>query len=253
MPKAKLLSVIVPAYKQEKTIKKNLENIQGVLERSGYDYEVICVVDGEVDKTLQEAKKAKSKKITVIAYEKNQGKGYAVKFGMGKANGDIVAFIDAGLELGPETILMGLEHFRWYRADIIVGSKRHQASLVKYPILRRILSFGYQMIVRILFGLRVRDTQLGMKIFRREVLENILSKLVVKRYAFDIELLAVAHHIGFKRIFESPVEINYDFEDLTHASTLKTIFSVFWDTLAVFYRLKILRYYGAKHSNAYDG
>ena len=84
---------------------------------------------------------------------------------------------------------MGLEHFKWYKADIIVGSKRHQASLVNYPFLRKGMSFGYQMLVRILFGLKIRDSQLGMKIFRRDVLNKILPKLVVKGYAFDIEIL----------------------------------------------------------------
>ncbi|MBI3397451.1 glycosyltransferase [Candidatus Woesebacteria bacterium] len=239
----KLLSVVVPAYRQEKTIQTNLERIQNVLEPTNYNYEIICVVDGLVDNTYENAKKINSRNIKVLGYKENQGKGHAVKLGMSKARGDVIAFIDAGLELDPETLLMGLEHYKWYKADIIVGSKRHPASKVDYPWQRRIFSIGYQMMVRMLFGLKIRDTQLGMKLFKREVLVNILPKLVVKRYAFDIEMLAVAYYFGFKRIYESPVEIHYDFKDLTHSSTLKSIIRMFWDTLAVFYRLKILRYY----------
>lgn len=238
-----LLSVVVPAYKQEKTIGENLKRIDNVLKTGRYNYEIICVVDGNIDKTAHEARRVKSATIKVYEYEANQGKGYAVRLGMKKSQGSAIAFIDAGLELNPEVLLLGMEHFKWYNADIIVGSKRHPASKVNYPLQRRILSFGYQLLVRILFGLKIRDTQLGMKIFKRSVLEKTLSRLVVKRYAFDIEMLAVANYLGFTRIYESPVDINYDFEDLTHASAVKSIFRMFWDTLSVFYRLRILRYY----------
>ncbi len=249
MPKPQnkqLLSVVVPAYKQQKTIEENLKRIQKVLDNSRYKYEIICVVDGRTDNTAREVKKIKSSKIRVMDYQKNQGKGHAVRLGMTKSRGGVIAFIDAGLELNPEVLLMGMEHFDWYKADIIVGSKRHQASKVDYPMQRRVLSFGYQILVRILFGLKIRDTQLGMKIFRRKVLEKTLPRLLVKRYAFDIEMLAVAHHLGFKRIYESPVDIDYDFEDLTHASAMRSIFRMFWDTIAVFYRLRILHYYDKK-------
>lgn len=238
-----LLSVIVPAYRQERTIKENLQRIDDVLSQSNFSYEIICVVDGVVDNTFDEASEVKSSRIRVEEYSTNQGKGYAVKHGMKLARGNIIAFIDAGLELGPETILMGLEHYYWYKADIIVGSKRHPASKIHYPFSRQIVSLVYQLLVRILFGLKIRDTQLGMKIFKKDVLDTILPRLLVKRYAFDIEMLAVAYYLGFKRIFESPIEIKYDFEDLTHAATVKSIWQIFWDTLAVFYRLRILHYY----------
>lgn len=241
--KKHLLSVVVPAYKQEKTIKQNLLRIKKVLDNAPVDYEIICVVDGETDQTFKNAKSIKNPKIKAIGYAQNRGKGHAVRFGMKEAKGDIVAFIDAGLELNPEVLLMGLQHYFWYDADIIVGSKRHPASKVDYPLQRRILSFGYQWLVRILFDLKIRDTQLGMKIFRREVIEKTLSKMTVDRYAFDIEMLAVANHLGFNRIYESPVSINYDFEDLTHASALKSISKMFWDTLGVFYKLRIQRVY----------
>jgi len=238
-----LISLIIPAYKQEKTIRENIKRVMDVLDNSRYKYEIICVVDGEIDKTGQEAKKINSSKVKVIEYSENRGKGYAVRLGMKKAKGDVIAFIDAGLELNPEVLLMGMEHFKWYDADIIVGSKRHPASKVNYPTQRKLLSFGYQWIVRIFFGLKVRDTQLGMKIFRREVLEKTLPKLTVDRYAFDIEMLAVANSMGFNRIYESPVDIAYDFEDLTHASALKSVLRMFWDTLGVFYRLRMTNYY----------
>lgn len=242
-PPRPYLSIVVPAYKQGKTIKRNLNHIIQVLDTTRYTYEIICVIDGHVDNTLSEIKEVKSSRIKRISYEKNQGKGYAVKEGMSSATGDIVGFLDAGLELDPKGLLMGLEHLNWYSADIIVGSKRHPVSIVNYPQSRRVISFGYQILVRILFNLKIRDTQVGLKLFRRKVLHKILPKLLVKEYAFDIEMLALAQYFGFKKIYESPVEIHYDFKDLTHASTFKSIFHMLWDTLAVFYRLRIMHYY----------
>ncbi len=253
MPMEKtLISIIVPAYKQEKTIARNLRRIKSVLDKLRYKTELICVVDGFADKTLAKSAEfaKKNKNIKVIGYETNRGKGYAVRFGMAKAKGNIIAFIDSGMDLNPNGLSMLLEHFEWYGADIIAGSKRHPASKVTYPWQRKILSVGYQILVAVLFGLKIRDTQVGMKFFRKEVLEKVLPRLLVKTYAFDIEILAVANYIGFKRIFEAPVEIKLEFGN-TSAVTGKnfyiTIFRILWDTLAVFYRLKLMHYYSDKN------
>ena len=201
------------------------------------------MVDGYGDGTYRAAKQMKSLNVKVMVYMKNQGKGHAVRLGMGKATGDYVAFIDSGMEIDPNGISMILEHMEWYNADVIVGSKRHPASIVNYPRDRRILSFGYQMIVRLLFHLSVRDTQAGIKIFRRKVLEKILPRLLVKKYAFDLELLAVAKRQGFRRIYEAPIKLKYNFSDMIHSSTIHAIFNISLDTMAIFYRLYILHYY----------
>jgi len=243
MAKKTALSVIVPAYKQEKTIYKDLNQIKKALDQIRYDYELIVVVDGKEDKTFQQANRCRSTKIKVVGYEQNHGKGYAVRYGMARAKGDPIAFIDAGMEIDPNGLSMILEHMEWYGADIIVGSKRHSASQVNYPIERKLVSFLYQLFVRFFTGLNVRDTQAGLKIYRRAVLEKVLPRLLVKRYAFDLEMLTVAYRLGFKRIFEAPVKLSYNFEDLTHAATFGEMRRALIDTLAIIYRLKILRYY----------
>jgi len=219
------------------------KRIELVLKRLRYDYEIIVVIDGLIDKTYQTAKPLASSKIKIYQYKDNQGKGHAVRFGMKKAKGDYIAFIDAGMEIDPNGLSMLLEHLEWYEADIIVGSKRHPASKVSYPLDRRVLSAGYYWIVRCLFGIKVKDTQAGIKIFRREVLEKILPLLLVKRYAFDVELLAVAIRHGFNKIYEAPIKLDYQFESLTTASGFKNIKDMLLDTAAIFYRLNILHYY----------
>lgn len=246
--KVNLISVIVPAFKQEKTIAFNLSRIKGVLSKLRYPTELICVVDGMIDKTFEKASKFARiyKDIKVVGYQVNKGKGYAVRFGMAEAKGDIVGFIDAGMDINPNGLSMMLEHFEWYNADIIVGSKRHPVSKVEYPWQRKILSLGYQLLCRLMFGLNVRDTQVGMKFYRRKVLQKVLPRLLVKNFAFDIEILTVANHLGFKRIYEAPIEVKLDFGGNSVMTDKKILINIFWmflETLAVFYRLRILNYY----------
>jgi glycosyltransferase involved in cell wall biosynthesis len=242
------LSVIIPAYKQAKTIRQDIYSIYDTLEQIRYPYEIIVVVDGtEIDQTYSEATKCRLKTLKVIGYPHNHGKGYALRYAMARTKGDYIAFIDSGMEIDPNGLSMILEHMEWYQADIIVGSKRHPASQVSYPFDRKLISFGAYLISRFLLGINVHDTQAGLKIFRRSVLEKVLPRLLVKNYAFDLEILSVANHLGYQRIYEAPIKLNYVFESLTHATGLKTIFNSLRDALAVFYRLRLLHYYDDKN------
>lgn len=240
-----MLSVIIPAFHQAKTIASDIRQVElGLSQIAEIDYEIIVVVDGRDDPTFENARKIEGKNIRVVGYQTNHGKGYAVRYGMARSKGDIIAFIDAGNDVKAAGIPMMLEHFRWYNADIVIGSKRHPVSKVNYPWYRKVISWGYQQIVKVLFGLNIRDSQVGLKLFRRQVLEDVLPRLLVKRFAFDIEILAVAHHLGYTRIFEAPVELDFSgVSTITSTKVLKEIWNVLWDTLAVFYRLRILGYY----------
>ena len=135
----------------------------------------------------------------------------------------------------------------WYDADIVVGSKRHPDSQVVYSPARKFLSEGYYWIVKILFNIKVRDTQAGIKIFKKNVLAKILPRLVEKKFAGDLEMLVVADTLGFKRIFEAPVKLDYSLGPLTTAATLDSIWNILIDTLAIWYRKNLLRYYSHPH------
>jgi glycosyltransferase involved in cell wall biosynthesis len=238
------LSVIVPVYKQEKTIIKDLLNILNTLKQIRYDFEIIAVVDGKsIDNSYIKAKTIKNPKLKIIGYKYNHGKGYAVRYGMAHTKGDYIAFIDSGMEIDPNGISLVLEHMEWYNADIIVASKRHPASIVNYPFQRKIISFGAQIISRFLLGIKVKDTQAGLKIFKRPVLNKVLPRLLVKNYAFDLEMLSVANYLGFTRIYEAPLKLSYVYQSLTHATGFKVIYHSLIDALAVFYRLHIIHYY----------
>jgi hypothetical protein len=115
---------------------------------------------------------------------------------------------------------------------------------VQYPRSRRAGSWLYQQLVRVLFQLDVRDTQVGLKLFRREIAEEVVPLLLVKQFAFDLELLAVANAFGFKRIREQPVTLQYRFTGSGVRSPAVLLALV--DTAAIFYRLRVLRYYQRK-------
>src|SRR3989344_2566064 len=253
-PKGKLVSVIIPAYKAEDFIEKSLIGVISVLDQIRYKYEIICVVDGtSIDRTFEKAQKIEHKfpnRVKALGYLNNLGKGHAVRYGMAQAKGEIIGFVDAGMDLDLNGLSMLLEHFEWYDADIIVGSKRHPASKVTYPWQRRIMSFGYQIGVRLLFGLKVKDTQVGMKMFKREVLERTLPRLLVKAFAFDIEILTVANYLGYSKIYEAPVELNMKFKGgstIVSKGFLNTAWRMACESAAVFYRLRILNFYDSKN------
>lgn len=239
------LSVIVPAYQEGARIRANLRRLLGELDRMCTSYEVIVVSDGSTDDTVAQARSVESPRVSVISYAVNMGKGHALSSGVRHASGELVTFIDADMELNPKEIRTFVDLLERGGHDIVVGSKRHRESRVQYPLFRRLQSMTYQVLVRALFSLRVRDTQTGLKLFRREVLAEAVPRLAVKRFAFDLELLVVAHHLGYRRIVEAPIELDFQFESSVR---LRSAFQVLWDTAAIFYRLNILRHYDERRA-----
>lgn len=234
-----MLSVIVPAYNEEKVIGETVAIVSRYLVEKFPDSELIIVSDGSRDRTFEIAKAYASDHVKVFEYHPNRGKGGALKFGFEQSRGDLVVFYDAGLNFPPEEIGEFLSVLEAQGVDVVVGSKRHRDSEVAYPFKRRIVSFMAQLMVRTLFSLRVTDTQVGLKAFRREVLAKVMPRVLVKRYALDIELLALAQHFGYK-IAEAPVKINLKFST---AASLNSIWKCYVDTLAVFYRLRWIKFY----------
>jgi glycosyltransferase involved in cell wall biosynthesis len=234
-----LMSVIVPAYRDAEHIAANLDRLSAALDATGHSWEVIVVSDGDLA-TYEAASTVVDPRIRVLGYEHNQGKGFALRHGMALASGALVTMIDSDMEIDPGEIGRMASLMALYDADVVVGSKRHPLSSVHYPVLRRFQSACYQVLVRLLFRIKVRDTQTGLKMLRREVATKVLEVALVKRFAFDLELLVLARHYGFRRVIEAPVNINYSFQSTTN---LRAAARVLCDTLAIFYRLRIRHYY----------
>lgn len=238
-----LLSLVIPAYKQERTISKNIKNLEKFLKKLPFHYEIIVVADGRGDKTFEKAKALKNNNVKVFGYDKNQGKGHAVKLGISKARGDVIGFIDSGFDIDPSGIAILLDFMRLHDADIVVGSKTHPDSEVNYPLYRRIISFGGRLITQLLFGFSIHDTQVGLKIFKKEVAKSVFPRLLVKKFAFDIEMLAVANVLGYTKIYEAPIRLNFEAGSISYSTLFIILLKTLWDTLAIFYRIRILKYY----------
>ena len=234
---------MVPAYRESVRIARSLQLLKQELQQIGADFEIVLVCDG-CEETYYAARPLADHNVAVHYYPRNMGKGYALQYGADRARGELVTFIDADMNIHPREILTFINLMDALDADIVIGSKRHPRSRVNYPAFRRLQSFVYQLLIAALFTINVKDTQSGLKLFRRDVLRSLLPRVLVKRYAFDLELLVVAHHLGYRRIVEAPIEIQEQFSTTTN---LRAAFRVLVDTAAIFYRLRIIRYYDGEH------
>lgn len=251
------LSVVLPAYNEAKHIESNVIQVIDALSADGLSFEVIVVDDGSPDHTHVAAIKAKARHpevVRVVRYDKNKGKGNALICGASYAKGSVVAFLDADMDLHPAQLLPMLKTMDRDGVDVIIGSKRHPDSDVDYPKHRWVLSSVYFLFIRILFGLPLRDTQTGIKVYRRSVVDSVFPRVLAKRFAFDIEVLAIAHAFGFS-IKDAPIALRFG-RSFSRIKPLD-VYQTLCDTLAIFYRLRITRYYqrqkimlGPKHPAA---
>ena len=239
------VSIIIPAYDCSDVIKKLTQDVISSFEDAKFDYELIVVIDGQDDNILAEVKSIKSDRLQVLHYERNRGKGFAVKLGMQVATGDYIGYIDGGSDINIESLVKGINIIIDTNVDIVCGSKKHPDSKVtKYSLPRKVYTFGYNSLARILLGIDFQDTQVGLKIYSKELVRRVIPVLLVKRFAFEVEMLAVARLFGFSTHKDIPVSVV--FQDRSSAARSVEIMRMFVDTLAVFYRLRILRYYQRK-------
>lgn len=236
------ISIVIPAYECHQVIYKMVSLVLHSLTSLKLPFEIVVVIDGKDESLFREVKRIKSKNIKIIYYEKNKGKGFAVKLGMEYSTGDYIGYIDAGLDISVNSLYLAIKEIIKNDTDIVCGSKKHPNSYIEnYTILRRILTFGYNMLARILLGINYVDTQVGLKVYSKRLLKDVLPRLLVKRFAFEVEMLAVAELFGYNHHIDIPVKIS--FKDKSHAATIHSIMQMILDTVAVFYRLRILKYY----------
>lgn len=237
------ISVIMPAFNESEHIVKNLKEVVDTFSTFGYSFEVIVVDDGSHDNTYLHAARVlleHPENVRIVRYDENQGKGNALIAGTSYAHGEYVVFLDADMDLHPSQLPLFFEILEIQQADAVIGSKRHTLSRVNYPLIRQLYSIGYYAMVRLLFGLPLKDTQTGLKVFKRKVLLDVFPRVLAKRFAFDIEVLANAHRLGYK-IADAPVTLH--FQRCYNRISLRHVWLIFLDTLAIFYRMKLRRYY----------
>jgi dolichyl-phosphate beta-glucosyltransferase len=204
---AKRLSVVIPAYNEEKRIQKTLEDVDLYLEKQGYDYEIIVVDNNSNDKTSEVVKNLARESVqnARVVLEATKGKGAAVKRGMLEAIGEFAVFMDAD----NATPIAEIEKF-WPHLEagieVVIGSRYQDPSTVKIkqPFYRVLLSRMSNILIQVVLIPHIKDTQCGFKAFRSTAAKEIFKHVTIFGWAFDMELLAIALKLSY-RIKEVPV------------------------------------------------
>jgi glycosyltransferase involved in cell wall biosynthesis/O-antigen/teichoic acid export membrane protein len=233
-------TLVIPFYNPGSRFSGHVRDVIRVLESTGISFEVLAVSDGSTDNSEDQLRTIQSDHLSLVRLSQNSGKGAALRAGLQRGHGKYLGFIDGDGDLSADVLLVLIEVMQREQPDIIFGSKRHPGSQVVYPPLRRIYSWSYQQLNRLLFRLPIRDTQTGVKVFRRDVLAAVLPRMVEKRFAFDLELFVVARQQGFRHFVEMPVHIGQRFGSTV---SLRSVKNMLVDTMAIFYRLQILHFY----------
>ncbi len=237
------ISVLMPACNEESFIAQSITRTATSLDKLEIPWELIIVDDGSDDNTWElatRAARAVGPHVRLIRFARNQGKGWALKTAFRASRADLVAFLDSDLEISAAHIGPFVKMLDNPEIDVVIGSKLHPDSDVDFPFMRRLMSRVYFLITRILFRLPVRDTQTGIKIFRRKALSDAFDRILVKRFAFDLELLVNIHILKYN-IAQAPVRVV--FRKKNSRLNLLTAYNIFVDTLGIWYRLNVLKYY----------
>ncbi|MGB9906711.1 MAG: dolichyl-phosphate beta-glucosyltransferase [Candidatus Saccharicenans sp.] len=201
------LSVVVPAYNEEKRIGFSLFRIKDYLQSRNISAEVIVVDDGSTDRTAEEAGEimADYPEFRVITLPVNRGKGAAVRSGVLQARGELVLFTDADLSTPIEELEKFLPLAR-EGCQVVIGSRALPESQIKerQGWLREHLGKFFNLLVRLLVLKGFKDTQCGFKLFRKEAAREIFLRLETEGFAFDVEVLLLARKLGYK-ICQVPV------------------------------------------------
>lgn len=238
-------SVVIPAYNEGELIYENLLKMSEMFAMFCSNYEMIVVNDGSKDNTDAEIRRAAGvdEHIIPAGYVDNRGKGGAIREGIEQASGVYIGLLDADMDLSPMHFQAFLKKMKETNATAVIGSKLHKDSKVEYPFFRRLMSYGYYILVKILFQLNVKDTQTGVKLFNARALKQIIGCVKAKGFAYDIEILALIKQAG-GNIEEMPIELNFQRGSRWGRIKIGDIVKVAKETFAAAARMKKVRKMG---------
>ena len=229
-----ILSIVIPAYKEEKRIGNTLLSLDKYLSPLNFPYEIIIVIDGSPDNTFQVVEKYQKmiKNLKIINNPENHGKGYVVRQGLLAAKGAYRLFMDADNSVDISQIENFSPHFEEPEIGIVIGSRDIKGSNIKkhQPFLKELAGDVGNIMIQTVAGLwGIRDTQCGFKILTAEAAELVCPIMLINRWGFDIEMLTLTKKLGFK-IKEVPVAwVNDEATTVTlggYFNTLKELFLI---------------------------
>jgi glycosyltransferase involved in cell wall biosynthesis len=228
------VSILMPAYNLGDSIGAGIDRVVAATSAMT-PVEIVVADDGSADTTRREAETAASAhpNVVVVGHRPNQGKGAALQAAFSASTRQTVVFLDGDLDLPPEQLPALVEHFRASGLDALVGTKQGAMEPGRYPLLRRVLSRTFSGVIKLLFRLPVGETQTGLKVFRRDPLAEVLPRLRVKRYTYDLELIVALHRRGYA-IGEVPVELAEGASE--SGVSLGTLWEMGRDTLRIWLR-----------------
>ena len=200
------LSVIIPVYNEEDTIKQVTEKVKNV-KLKDFSKEIIIVDDCSADNTKQALKNLKDNSLKIFHHDINKGKGSAIRTGLKNSTGDIILIQDADLEYNPEEYPKLLRLFKDKKVKVVYGSRLEviRKNLSKMYKLHYFGNLILTLLTNILYGAKISDMETGYKVFRREVAENM--NLKSRRFDFEPEITAKILKRGY-RIYEVPIGFN---------------------------------------------
>ena len=189
------ISLVIPTYKKEKEVIEQLDRLYSYLSRKNSDFELIFVVDGYIDSTKdileKHIKENRLQKVRVLGYKENRGKGYAIRYGMKYATGDVIGFTDADKDIHLRTLGYAINSIKQDNVLAVIPSKFHKDSNVEISLSRKILSHTLMEVNKILLKLPkgVDDVGCGLKLFKKDLITRVLPVLSVDRFAIDSDIL----------------------------------------------------------------
>ena len=243
------LTVIIPAYNEEKRLGGTLEKIRAYLDGKPWSYEVIVVDDGSRDGTVDLVEKWEKQypQLRHVKNASNRGKGFSVRNGMLRGKGRLLLFTDSDLSTPIEDIDKLMDAIDG-GCDIAIGSRAVEGSdiVVSQPAYRVFMGKVFNLLVRIIFASSIRDTQCGFKLFRREAAEVIFPRQTIWRFGFDVEIVFIGERLGY-RVCEVPVI--WENSEETKVSALRDSVSMFLDLIRIRWRLRKIPRHNVKHGN----
>jgi dolichyl-phosphate beta-glucosyltransferase len=202
------LSIVIPAYNEERRIVPTIEAIAAYLARTATKAEILVVDDGSADRTAARVGEltASIPSLRLLGNGRNRGKGFSIRHGFSESRAPLVLLTDADLSTPIEEVEKLIPSVRDGKAGVAVGSRALAPELVevRQGPLRQAMGKGFNLLVRTLTGLSIRDTQCGFKLMDRRRLAPVFAVARVDRFSYDVEILYLAHRRGI-RIEEIPV------------------------------------------------
>ena len=201
------ITLIIPMYDESSIIADTAKTVSEYMQKNFDSYEVLFADDGSLDGSGNIVRQLQLPNVRVVGYEKNRGKGCAIRTGMLEAQGEIVMFTDADLAYGTEVIKRVYDTLSASDANMLIGSRNlSEDGYEGYTLLRKLMSKIYIKVLCVVGGFKLSDSQCGCKAYKGEAVKEIFGRCKVDGFAFDFESILWAQKLGYK-IVEMPVKI----------------------------------------------